>query len=156
RTGELNQVLLEELKSNRYFKLPLPKTTGPELFNWEYLQAARQKTGIKQLSVADLLATLTAFTADTIAEAAQNIGSSHPMEILVTGGGLHNTYLMKLLQDRLPKNSFSSFSDLFFDPDAKEAVCFGVLANEMLAGDGFYMDEEREEIINFGKISFAC
>src|SRR5699024_5702705 len=45
RTGELNQVLLEELKSNRYFKLPLPKTTGPELFNWEYLQAARQKMG---------------------------------------------------------------------------------------------------------------
>src|SRR5699024_3520268 len=156
RDGELNQVLLEVLKSNHYFELPLPKTTGPELFSWEYLQAARRETGTEQLPTEDLLATLAAFTADTIVEAVRNVGSSHPVEILVTGGGLHNTYLMELLRNRLPDASFASFSDLFFDPDAKEAVCFAVLANEMLAGDGFYMDEKQEEKINFGKISFAC
>src|SRR5699024_4576929 len=111
----------------------------------EYLQAARRETGTEQLPTEDLLATLTVFTVDTIAEDIKNIGSPHPMEILVTGGGLHNTYLMELLHDRLPDASFASFSDLFFDPDAKEAVCFAVLANEMLAGDGFYMDEKQEE-----------
>src|SRR5699024_9155530 len=124
RSGETNSRLLKELKSDRYFDLTLPKTTGLERFSWDYVQQACRKADATQLPAEDLLATLTTLTADTIAEAIRKVDSSSPMEVLVTGGGLHNSYLMELLQQKMPDCAFKSFSELYFNPDAKEAACF--------------------------------
>jgi anhydro-N-acetylmuramic acid kinase len=53
----------------------------------------------------------------------------------------------------LPNCHITSFATIGFDPDTKEAVLFAVLANEMLSGEGFLIDESPQKI-NFGKISF--
>jgi anhydro-N-acetylmuramic acid kinase len=49
KQGTINQSLLEALKMDAYFTKPLPKTTGPELFNLAYLQAAQTKTNTQHL-----------------------------------------------------------------------------------------------------------
>ena len=67
--GKINTALLEVLKENNFFKQPFPKTTGPELFNLEYLQQAKQKSSTTAISIEDTMATLNKFSADTIVEA---------------------------------------------------------------------------------------
>jgi anhydro-N-acetylmuramic acid kinase len=150
--GELNEELLAELKNHKFFTLDFPKTTGPELFNWHYVQQAQKKTGTEQLLTKDLLATLAWFTAQTIADAVQKVhrGSS-PLYIYLSGGGMHNSFLIKCLKQQLNNAAVESFEKIGFNPDAKEAVCFAVLANEMLSGEGFLVGDQK---INFGKISF--
>ena len=57
------------LKNNSFFKASFPKTTGPELFNLDYVQKAMIESQTQQLVVEDVLATLTRFSAETAAEA---------------------------------------------------------------------------------------
>ncbi len=65
-SGTVNEDLLSELKKDRFFELPFPKTTGPEQFNLNYLNKARKGRSIAK---EDIIATLTRFSADTIAAA---------------------------------------------------------------------------------------
>ncbi|SMO56750.1 anhydro-N-acetylmuramic acid kinase [Fodinibius sediminis] len=154
REGTVNEPLLSALKADPYFDLELPKTTGPERFNWEYVSQAQRQSGTADLKPEDLLATLTLLTADTIAEAVAAIPRSGPLQVLVSGGGIHNHFLMDNLEEKLPETTFSSFSEQYFNADAKEAVCFAVLANETLSGKGFHIDPQQpERKLHFGKIS---
>lgn len=156
RKGKVHKSLLEALKANKYFDLESPKTTGPELFNWEYVQQAQQKASISNIETEHLMATLTQFTAETIADTVKEGSSSNHLEVLASGGGIHNRFLMDRLAKQFSDTTFSSFGDKYFDPDAKEAVCFAVLANEALSGEGFPMDSnDQRKRVNFGKVSFA-
>ena len=152
RKGSVNRSLLEQLKADAYFDLDIPKTTGPELFNWEYVATAQEATGTSDISVEDLLATLTIFSVDTIVDEVQKVHDGGPLEVLVSGGGLHNHFLMDQLKKELTDASFLSFEENYLNPDAKEAVCFAILANEMLSGEGFNIDSTGKKI-NFGKLS---
>lgn len=152
RQGSVNEIALEALKSVPYFQKPLPKTTGPEVFNLEWVNNQFKKTGINDLSSEDLIATLTRLTAETIVNAIKDVlNDKQSAVVYVSGGGMHNPVLMEWIQELLPKSKISNFDEIGFNPDAKEAVLFAVLANEMLSGEGFLLDSER---INFGKISF--
>ncbi len=158
RKGKVNQGLLEALKDDPYFELDPPKTTGLEYFNWSYVKRARKLSNAEDFSAPDLLATLTQFTVQTITNAIQKIHpESEALEIMVSGGGVHNKCLMEGLQNEFNNAVFKSFEEHFFNADAKEAVCFAVLANELLAGEGFPISAightKRKDKINFGKIS---
>lgn len=80
------------------------------------------------------------------------------VEIYVSGGGAHNPLLMSRIGELLPTHQIHNFNQLGVDPDAKEALLFAVLANEMLAGEGFLIsglkNENQSKSVNFGKISF--
>ncbi|MDZ7681283.1 MAG: anhydro-N-acetylmuramic acid kinase [Fodinibius sp.] len=113
--------------------------------------------GVTDISPRDLIASLTRLSAETIADAIDNIlGDDQQPTIYVSGGGIHNPVMRQWIAELLPQCEITNFSEIGFDPDAKEAVLFAVLANEMLAGDGFAMDanDPKSEKINFGKISF--
>lgn len=138
KKGLINQKLLFELKSNDFFKKPFPKTTGPELFCKEYVINAQNLSHTNDLTINDLLATLTQFSAETIAEsvnyAVQN--SDNPNDkftIYMSGGGVHNPLLVESLE-RLLLYNFKKIDDLGISGDAKEAVLFAILANENVAG----------------------
>lgn len=158
RRGTVNQPLLKALKADPYFDLNFPKTTGPELFNGAYVRRARQTSGGKDIRSEDQLATLTAFTAETIADAVKEVvPPSRTPEVLVSGGGLHNSYLMETLERDLADATFVPFGETYFNADAKEAACFAVLANETLSGEGFSVDpyaNRGQQKIHLGKISF--
>ncbi len=157
KQGIVNEVLLKALKDHPFFDQPFPKTTGPELFNLQYVQEAKEKTGLQNLSVFDTMATLNLFSAQTIAAAIQKTmrGKSN-FHLYASGGGMHNPLLMEHLKKMLPEVSFHLTSELGINPDAKEAVLFAVLANECIAGGSVDFGNELNHTpsVTLGKISF--
>ena len=134
--GKINNELLDALKSHPFFDQQFPKTTGPELFNLAFVEAAKKQSGTTVISVEDTMATLNMFTADTISSAIkQCTKNKHELNIICSGGGIHNPVLMQHLKDQLPKCTFITTAALGMDPDAKEAVLFALLANECVAGN---------------------
>jgi anhydro-N-acetylmuramic acid kinase len=159
KKGTVNKSLLATLKSDDFFSKPFPKTTGPELFSKEYVQKAQLTSKTQHISIHDLLATLTRFSAETIAEAinfaiSNTKFSIQDFTIYMSGGGMHNPLLVQWLKELLPC-VFMKTDDLGISGDAKEAVLFAILANETLAG-GTSDFGTRKGIpsVSMGKISF--
>lgn len=135
-SGVVNQALLDELMQSVFLGAGFPKTTGPELFNLKYLEAAQQKSGTFEIDKADVMATLNKFSAAVIINAIEKcFGSNAGPAIYISGGGMHNPLLLKQLKAGLKNANFYSTSDLDVNPDAKEAVLFAILANETLVGE---------------------
>lgn len=159
KLGVVNQSLLETLKADEFFKDSFPKTTGPELFNIEYVRKAQAKSNTKNISVPDLLATLTRFSAVTIAEAIKYAvaNTKYDLEnfsIYMSGGGTHNPLLVSWLKELLPCHFFTT-DELGISGDAKEAVLFAVLANETISGGGSDFGTRKGiPSVSMGKISF--
>lgn len=156
KQGSVNQQLLEALKADDFFVKPFPKTTGPELFGVDYVERAQRLTQTEGLSAYDLLATLTRFSAETIAEAIQqSMQAGQVYQVYVSGGGAHNPLLMQWLGELLPQCTFEPSDVLGIGGDAKEAVLFAILANEALVG-GHTQFGSREGVpsVSMGKISF--
>ncbi len=171
--GTISQALLQELKSNDFFEKPFPKTTGPELFNLEYLKTAQEKSQTVTLSNEDILATLCRFSAETIAEAILQLPigrhsaiNGHPsathlsvnansVHIYCSGGGVHNPLIMSSLRELMPSFDFKRTDDLGISGDAKEAVLFATLANEAIAGGRTdFGSRKGVPSVSMGKISF--
>lgn len=153
--GTVHPRLLEGLKKHPYLKKPAPKTTGPEEFNLEWVREIQEGIGVHDLAPEDLVASLTRLSAETIADAVKYVAGKSLPEIYLSGGGMHNDQMMTWLSEELAGQSLKSFDEIGFDPDAKEAVCFAVLANEALSGEGFYINtDEGSRRVSLGKISF--
>jgi anhydro-N-acetylmuramic acid kinase len=138
-SGKVNAALLEELKSLPFFKLPFPKTTGPEVFNFEYVEAAIQKSRLISLTRQDIIATLTRLSADTISDAIRKVMTpEETYAIYASGGGAHNNVLMSAISENLLLE-----------------VLFAVLANETLAGtQSFFGQKDGVPDVSMGKVSF--
>jgi anhydro-N-acetylmuramic acid kinase len=156
KKGVVNLALLKQLKSNSFFKQSFPKTTGPELFNFDYVTKAIKKSGIETIQAEDLLCTLTRFSAETMAEAIfKAIAKTKDVQLYVSGGGAHNPLLLGWLKELLPSCQFHSLSELGLPGDAKEAVLFAVLANEALSGGQLdFGNRPTLPSVSMGKISF--
>ncbi|HMF70353.1 MAG TPA: anhydro-N-acetylmuramic acid kinase [Flavitalea sp.] len=155
--GTVNPGLLYRLKDHHFFKQSFPKTTGPELFNLQYLKDAQKLSSTTDLSKEDVMATLNRFSAETIAEAIKTVtNNGDGFEFYVSGGGMHNPLLMKNLTELLPDANFKSTQELKINPDAKEAVLFAVLANETICGGAVSFGKGRNGIpnVSMGKVSF--
>ncbi|RYU84348.1 anhydro-N-acetylmuramic acid kinase [Hymenobacter persicinus] len=155
--GTVHPALLAQLLAHPFFAEELPKTTGPELFNPDYVRAAQARTATGHLSPLDLLATLTEFSAAGVALAVERaFGAQRPFWAYASGGGMHNPVLMAALQRRLPQCRFATTEALGIAPDAKEAVLFAILANETLAGEPMPIGagQQRVPAVALGKISF--
>ena len=155
--GTVNTALLEQLKADPFFQMPFPKTTGPELFNLAYLEKAQAASGTASISLEDLIATLTRFSAETIAEAIQQASKGSKMELYLSGGGAHNPLLVKWIRELLQIKKVKNTSELGIDGDAKEAILFAVLANEALVGGKIdFGDRAKIPSVSMGKISFPA
>ncbi len=157
--GKINNNLLQALKEHPFFNQTFPKTTGPELFNLEYLVEAQKKSATLQLSKEDVMATLNKFSADTIVEAIKkSYKELNLFSIYASGGGMHNPLLMQHIHTQLPHCKFYTTADLAINPDAKEAVLFAILANECVCGDANVFGNGRSGMpaVTMGKISFPA
>ncbi|MCX2483627.1 anhydro-N-acetylmuramic acid kinase [Pedobacter sp. MR2016-24] len=151
--GTISKTLLEALKENEFFGYPFPRTTGPELFDMQYLREAQQRSETEFLPAPDVLATLCEFTAWAIISAIRKTVPDQTFEIYLSGGGMHNP----LLADKISKGlalTLKTTADLGIHPDAKEAVLFALLANECMAGgNSNFGDKNSIPNITMGKIS---
>lgn len=154
-SGESNSKLLSALLECDFFELDFPKTTGPELFNLEYLSKAQEKSSTTNLSKEEVMATLCHFSGETIVHAIKRcFGDEAKAQVFMSGGGMHNPLLVQLLQTRLPLCRFLTTDDLNINPDAKEAVLFAVLANETLCGEPIdFGNRQGVPSVCMGKIS---
>jgi len=151
-SGNVNTGLLSALKTHPFFEEALPKSTGPELFNLEFVQLAQEKSSTQNIKPTDLITTLTVFTAEILAD---GISGNFPMDnlqIFVSGGGARNPMLIQLLQKMLPKNSILNSDVLGLDADAKEALLFALLANESVCGEPIVINQNPAVLM--GKFSF--
>jgi anhydro-N-acetylmuramic acid kinase len=127
-TGKVCEPLVQKWLAQAYFQIAPPKSTGRELFGVDYLQSCIAEGLDYQLTSADLLATLTDFTASSIADSYQRFLPQLPSRVLLCGGGSRNLYLRERLGYRLPGIAIMNTDDAGIDGDFKEAIAFAVLA----------------------------
>ena len=128
--GTKNDALLNQLLTHEFFAQKPPKSCGREQFNLEWLQG---QAATFNLSPEDVQATLVAFTARTLADAARNY-CGPAVELLVCGGGAHNPQLMQALAAELPNMQVDTTARYDMDPNIIEAAAFAWLAQRTLDG----------------------
>jgi anhydro-N-acetylmuramic acid kinase len=129
--GKISQPLLRELMKDPYLRRKPPKTTGREAFGNTFADALYKRS---HLASADLLATLTTFTARSIADAYRRFLPKYPDEVILCGGGARNPILVEMLRKELAPAAILFTDDFGIDADAKEAISFAILALETIGG----------------------
>ncbi len=122
-SGHVDEAVLTAMLDHPYFAAPSPKSLDRNDFT---IQPARG------LSAADGAATLTAFTAATVAEALDQL-PARPKRLIVAGGGRHNPTLLRMIGERTGIAPEASDS-LGWDGDAMEAEGFAYMAVRTLEG----------------------
>ena len=135
-TGTPDHDLLADLLEDDYFRTPPPKSTGREDFGADYVDGLLGEARARDLSPEDTMATATLLTAASVYQAyAQHLRDASPLDVLIaSGGGVHNDTLMAMLADAFAPIPVRTVADYGLDPDAKEALCFAVLAHETVNG----------------------
>ena len=126
--GKVDEAVLADLLTDRYFHDPPPKSTGRERFGDGYAGALYAR-----VPGADGVATAVALTARSVADAVHRWAPGAG-EIVVSGGGVHHPGLMASLAALVAPVPVRRFDELFFDGDAKEAVAFALLGYLTLHG----------------------
>ena len=120
--GTVDPDLLDRLLDDPYYRLVPPKTTGKEHFHGAYLDDVLASVG--PVADDDLLATLTALTARTIADA---VGPFDVVDVVAAGGGTRNPTLMRMLADALAPARLGRIEELGLLAEAKEAHAFALI-----------------------------
>ena len=134
--GTVFEPMLHEMLRHEYLQRPPPKSTGREEFGIEYAMRMFDFGNRHGAMPRDVVATVTEFTALTIANSIkQYIGPRGAVqEVIVSGGGALNPIIMERLQRDLP-DAKVQLSDEFGVPvKAKESIAFAILARESALG----------------------
>jgi len=126
--GQVREDVLAWCMSDPYFELKPPKTTGRERFGRQY--ARRLAERFADVAPDDLVATATAFTAESIAQAYRQYIGQPIDEVILAGGGAKNPTLVKMLRERLPGTKVRVYEFL----QEKEAMAMALIANDSVAG----------------------
>jgi anhydro-N-acetylmuramic acid kinase len=140
--GSVLENVVRPLLRRAFFHQQPPKTAGREQFGREYVAAFLRLCG--KADKHDVMATATALTARSIGMAVREFvvaadagnvleGSRWPSryrEMVVSGGGVRNATLMRMIREELaPLKMRVKTSDEFgLQSEAKEAVAFALLA----------------------------
>ena len=126
--GTVDDKLLIEMLEHPFLRRRPPKSTGREEFGTEFAEQIRRRAVRRRLPDADVVATVTAFTAHSIARGYRRFLPAMPDEMILCGGGAHNSTLVDMLRSELADVKMLSTSDFGISVDAKEAVSFAILA----------------------------
>lgn len=119
--GTVSEPVLTELLTEPYYRLPAPKSTGKELFDAAYLD---RFPAALRLADADLVATLTALTARTVADDVRAAGIER---LYLSGGGAANPVMVGMLVELLEEVTVGTTDELGLPTEAKEAIAFALL-----------------------------
>ncbi|MGB0563982.1 MAG: anhydro-N-acetylmuramic acid kinase [Spirulinaceae cyanobacterium] len=119
--------LVQKWLQQPFFHQTPPKSTGRELFSPDYLAHCGRDAQDLNLSAADWLATLTEFTACSVAQSYQAFLPQLPQEVLLCGGGSRNDYLQARLAHHLAPATVLTTDAVGLSADAKEAIAFALL-----------------------------
>lgn len=132
--GKLQQKLLDDiLKFDNYYNRKPPKSTGREFYGESFIEYILSIA--PGVSDEDVIRTVTDYTAYTIHYGVSEFINGKPDEILVSGGGANNKFLMGLIKDYFIDADVKPLAQDGINSDNKEAVLFAVLANETIHGN---------------------
>ncbi len=131
-SGKVCETLLNVWMKDPYYLKQPPKSTGREYFGTQYGARLFQEALDFGLSSEDTMATVTALTARSIADAYTRFLPSIPEEVFVSGGGAFNPTLMRRLASDLPQCSLRTTDSQGIPSSAKEALAFAILAYETI------------------------
>jgi anhydro-N-acetylmuramic acid kinase len=131
RRGSVNAELLSRLLDDPYFAQAPPKSTGRERYGAPFIE--RWRLELDALGFADAVATLTALTLRTLADAVAAY-APRANHLIISGGGARNPALVEGLRPLLPGVQVAVSDAFGIDADAKEAVAFAVLGYTTLRG----------------------
>src|SRR5207253_425288 len=126
--GKVNSEVLAWCMSDPYFQLKPPKTTGRERFGRQF--AARMAEQFLDIEPDDLIASATAFTAESIAHSYRAFIGRPVDEMIVAGGGARNPSLLRMLRERLPGTEETIHEFL----QEKEAMAMALIASDTISG----------------------
>ncbi len=135
--GNVHEELLKNWLTDGFIKQRPPKACGREQYGAAFVSDILKQAKAHKLTEADLLATVTALTAESIAGNCRRFifkQNKLPAEMIVGGGGCKNKTLMKILAVALPELNVVSADERGLNSDAAEAIAFAFLAGETLAG----------------------
>jgi anhydro-N-acetylmuramic acid kinase len=121
--GRVDEPLIADALGDRFFRLPYPKSLDRNAFSLD----------VSGHALADGAATLTAFTAASVARAVDLLPRP-PRTWIVAGGGARNATLMRMLAGRLAPATVLTADALGWSADALEAQAFAFLAVRTLRG----------------------
>jgi anhydro-N-acetylmuramic acid kinase len=127
KTGTVDHDLVERLKKDPYFQADPAKSTGKEYFSLAWIY---QNIRVTNYLAEDIQASLCYLTATTITDAIKKYAPAAE-HVLICGGGIHNDYLLQLLEENLPC-PVSSTEVYGIHPDHVEAIAFAWLAKQTL------------------------
>ncbi|WP_456425947.1 anhydro-N-acetylmuramic acid kinase [Rhodocaloribacter sp.] len=135
--GRVREVLLADLLAHPFFARTPPRSTGREDFGDAFVAAMEARAAAFGITApADLMATAAMLTARSIHDAyVRFVAPRRRLDaLIVSGGGVHNAFLMARLAEAFAPVPVRSVAAYGIDPDAKEALCFAVLAHETVNG----------------------
>lgn len=129
--GKVDEDWLAAELAHPYFSQQPPKTTGRELFSFAFADRLIAEGQERKLSDVDIVATLTALTAASIADGYKRFAERrHKIERLILGGGgADNATLCKMLKSRWSHDvTMMRHEDFGISTKFKEALLFALLA----------------------------
>jgi anhydro-N-acetylmuramic acid kinase len=112
-----------------------PKSTGREHYGKDFILALLKKALRRRIPEPDVIHTVSKYTAYTVWQAAEKFVKQDIKEIYVGGGGCHNQFLMNTLSEYFVSVKVKRSGDIGLNEDYKEAICFAILANELIRGN---------------------
>ena len=127
KKGRVNNLLLERLFQDEYFHKIPPKSTGKEYFGNDFLDFILQAG--RHLDFYDLFSTISYLTPYSIAKAIEMFVEYEdlPEVLIVSGGGVNNSFFMESLKKLLPFVDVVVSDSLGISSDFKEAIGFAIL-----------------------------
>ena len=139
--GTVSKQLLAELMAHPYFHRRPPKTTGREEFGEPFVHSLLASARRHKMTDADIVATVTAFTATSIADAYERFvvpklaaQQLDKLQVILGGGGAKNGTLRRMLATRVAPATVLTQDELGHSNAAKEALAFAVLAHQTMHG----------------------
>jgi anhydro-N-acetylmuramic acid kinase len=126
---------LAQLMDDPFIKKPPPKATGREYYGKRFSEKLYVQCKAKGMADADIIATVTAFTAESIRYAVTHFVPFALDQLVVGGGGAYNQTLVSMIATVLPGVHVTTHEKLGKNSDAKEAIAFAILANETIHGN---------------------
>ncbi|MGM1057229.1 MAG: anhydro-N-acetylmuramic acid kinase [Bacteroidota bacterium] len=117
RSGQINPELLEELEGLSFYKLPPPKSLGIEWVNKEVLPILKKYES-------DIPSVLRTYCMHIALQISKELGSDPSSEVLVSGGGCFNVFLLQQLKKMTSTKLVIPSIEII---NYKEALIFGFL-----------------------------
>lgn len=141
RRGKACEKLICECMQHPFIKRRPPRTTGREEFGEPFIRRLLASARRRRLADADIVATATAFTALSIADAYRrfvfpklNGSELARLQIILGGGGAKNPTLCRMLSEQIGIGESLTHEDFGIGDEAKEALAFAILAHATLCG----------------------